>query len=325
MNSGRYQGGHSHSHYDESHHAYALEIKTQRIWSYEDDMYIHRLIRDNTDGRLVELPSLSSTLTTSAKDDATDSTEGGIGIAGGGGVKKGPDAKEEESMSKLEAYSIEIADVLTVQLDSQREFYQDEIEVLKRKWEESKGENLVVSEARGENERRIKELMGELEKERERWKKEKEVSTKVAIEEESRRKKERVEAVKSRRELEKALEEEKAVTASLTANLSHLRIEVGKRDQETAQVRAEVDDLREQMRDVMFVSVPPLHRHDDTDRVEEQVRTFSKRFDSGARRSERNGRRQRLRPPTTSTTRSYAESKEEEALKCCTFDRNFIF
>ena len=173
-------------------------------------------------------------------------------------MKKGPDVEEEESMSKLEAYSIEIADVLTVQLDSQREFYQDEIEVLKRKWEETTRENLVISKGRAENEKRIKELLNELEKERTRWKKEKELSTKAAMEEESRRKKDRVDAAKSRRELEKSLEEEKEVTASLTANLGHLRVEVGKRDQETAQVRAEVDDLREQMRDVMFVCLPLL-------------------------------------------------------------------
>ena len=241
-NSGRYQGGHSHSHYDESHHAYALEIKTQRIWSYEDDMYIHRLIRDNADGRLVELPSLSST---HAKSDEEDDSSG---------VKKGPDVEEEESMSKLEAYSIEIADVLTVQLDSQREFYLDEIGVLKRKWEESRGENLVISKARAEGERDRKDLLREIEAEREKWKKEKSSMDKIAVEEGNRRKKERIELVRVSKELEDALEQEKAVTTSLTANLHHLRIESGKRDKETAEVKAEVDDLREQMRDVMSVS-----------------------------------------------------------------------
>lgn len=171
-------------------------------------------------------------------------------------MKKGPDEAEEEDMSKLEAYSIEIADVLTVQLDSQREFYQTELGVLRRKWEEVRAEKERFEGMTKENEGRIKSLLGELEKERERWKKERESTIKLAVEEESRRKKGRLDSTKARKELTRLLEEEKEVTKSLTANLSHLRIEVGKRDKETAEVRAEVDDLREQMRDVMFVLHP---------------------------------------------------------------------
>ncbi|CAG8740333.1 11047_t:CDS:2, partial [Dentiscutata heterogama] len=54
---GRYQEAHAYCHYKETSHLYALELETQRVWDYAGDGYVHRLIQNKSDGKLVELPS----------------------------------------------------------------------------------------------------------------------------------------------------------------------------------------------------------------------------------------------------------------------------
>ena len=58
---GRYKGGHAKEHYKETAHNYALEIETQYVWDYVEDVWVHRLIQTKGDGKLVELPSRGST------------------------------------------------------------------------------------------------------------------------------------------------------------------------------------------------------------------------------------------------------------------------
>ncbi|KAI8085174.1 uncharacterized protein BX664DRAFT_338726 [Halteromyces radiatus] len=53
---GRYQDAHAYDHYMETNHLYALEIDTQRVWDYVGDGYVHRLIQNTVDGKLVEFP-----------------------------------------------------------------------------------------------------------------------------------------------------------------------------------------------------------------------------------------------------------------------------
>ncbi|CAO3628686.1 unnamed protein product [Cunninghamella echinulata] len=55
---GRYQEAHAYEHYRETNHLYALEIDTQRVWDYVGDGYVHRLIQNTVDGKLVELPGI---------------------------------------------------------------------------------------------------------------------------------------------------------------------------------------------------------------------------------------------------------------------------
>jgi BRCA1-associated protein len=67
---------------------YALELETQRVWDYAGDGYVHRLIRNRTDGKLVELPSASM-----------GTAEGGDG--------RGPSEKDALGAEKIEAIGIE--------------------------------------------------------------------------------------------------------------------------------------------------------------------------------------------------------------------------
>ncbi|SOV02857.1 uncharacterized protein UDID_06045 [Ustilago sp. UG-2017a] len=61
---GRYKQGHAHRHFSETGHLYSLELETQRVWDYAGDGYVHRLIQNKADGKLVELPSASSATAT---------------------------------------------------------------------------------------------------------------------------------------------------------------------------------------------------------------------------------------------------------------------
>lgn len=54
---GRAKQGHALAHYETTSHLYALDIETQRVWDYAGDGYVHRLIQNVVDGKIVELPS----------------------------------------------------------------------------------------------------------------------------------------------------------------------------------------------------------------------------------------------------------------------------
>src|ERR1700722_9576479 len=106
---GRYGPAHAHAHYDSTTHLYALELETQRVWDYAGDGYVHRLIQNKADGKLVELPSASMGV-----------REGDSGGGLGAGLA------DTLGAEKIEAIGIEYSYLLTSQLDSQREYYEEQ-------------------------------------------------------------------------------------------------------------------------------------------------------------------------------------------------------
>eukprot|EP01125_Pyxidicula_operculata_P009452 TRINITY_DN3119_c0_g3_i1.p1 TRINITY_DN3119_c0_g3~~TRINITY_DN3119_c0_g3_i1.p1 ORF type:complete len:525 (+),score=122.74 TRINITY_DN3119_c0_g3_i1:922-2496(+) len=52
----RYKNKHSEEHFMVSNHTYALEVDTQRIWDYIRDSYVHRLVTNQYDGKIVQIP-----------------------------------------------------------------------------------------------------------------------------------------------------------------------------------------------------------------------------------------------------------------------------
>eukprot|EP00741_Cyanophora_paradoxa_P020253 tig00021238_g19547.t1 len=52
---GRYSGSHAYAHFTATAHCYAMETVSQRVWDYAGDGYVHRLIQNRADGKLVEL------------------------------------------------------------------------------------------------------------------------------------------------------------------------------------------------------------------------------------------------------------------------------
>ncbi|XP_013188310.1 BRCA1-associated protein [Amyelois transitella] len=90
---GRYKNGHAAKHFLASNHTYALQLGSNRVWDYAGDNFVHRLVQNKADGKLV-------------------ASEG---------------AAAEPCGEKLDSAQLEFTYILTAQLDSQRAFYEDKI------------------------------------------------------------------------------------------------------------------------------------------------------------------------------------------------------
>lgn len=49
-----------HSHFLETQHCYAMQLGNTRVWDYVGDNFVHRLLQNNEDGKLVEVEGNSS-------------------------------------------------------------------------------------------------------------------------------------------------------------------------------------------------------------------------------------------------------------------------
>ena len=141
---GRYDGKHSLEHWRESGHCYAMELRTQRVWDYVRDGFVHRLIQSKTG--LVELTrrrrgderdaSLADDASFSGASDASISKRrGGVGPTPGSldhglGAEyddeypMDPGLEEALVSSKLDAIHAEYSALLASQLDSQRRYFE---------------------------------------------------------------------------------------------------------------------------------------------------------------------------------------------------------
>ena len=97
---GRYKGGHAKDHWKETAHSFALELETQYVWDYAGDMWVHRLIRDKGDGKVVELP---------------------------GRMDQSGRQEEEDVVprAKMDNIGLEYTHLITSQLESQRAYYEE--------------------------------------------------------------------------------------------------------------------------------------------------------------------------------------------------------
>jgi BRCA1-associated protein len=225
---GRYGQAHAHAHYQSTTHLYALELETQRVWDYAGDGYVHRLIQNKADGKLVELPSAASSMGVTPR-------EGGLG----------PSQADTLSAEKVEAIGIEYSYLLTSQLDSQRSFYEEQTTDLRSQISE-----LTV---------RVQNFSNKFEQEQTRHKEEelqrqKEHEEKISqILKEKSRAEHRVDKVTElTRKLEKELREERAVSEGLMKNLAVMREKAECFDKERKDFGSRVRELEDQVRDVMF-------------------------------------------------------------------------
>lgn len=88
---GRYDGRHMFRHYEETGHAYCLHLETQRVWDYAGDGFVHRLVMNKLDGKMIELPA---------------PTDGGTGAAGMRSQQPTHTDAVEEGMQKEKLESI---------------------------------------------------------------------------------------------------------------------------------------------------------------------------------------------------------------------------
>nr|CAI5841998.1 unnamed protein product [Callosobruchus analis] len=92
---GRYQGGHAASHYRETGHCYALQLGSHRVWDYKGDNFVHRLLQNKADGKLV--------------------------------ASEGPLPESEETQEKVDSVQLEFTYLLTSQLEEQRMYFEEKM------------------------------------------------------------------------------------------------------------------------------------------------------------------------------------------------------
>ncbi|KAL1188465.1 BRAP2 RING ZnF UBP domain-containing protein 1 [Cardamine amara subsp. amara] len=141
---GRYKEGHSIRHWKETHHCYSLDLRTQQIWDYVGDSYVHRLNHSRIDGKSVEM------------NNRCLSHEGECGLC---------ECSEDTGISgaifnsKVDSIVIEYNDLLASQLKAQRQYYESLIVEARSKQESSIAE--AVEQTVGN---KMQELQIEIEK-----------------------------------------------------------------------------------------------------------------------------------------------------------------
>lgn len=88
---GRYVEGHAFKHYIDTQHCYSMQLENNRVWDYVGDNFVHRLLQNKADGKLVE----------------------------------GHVPGKEEADEKMDSLQLEFTYSLTAQLDSQRKYFED--------------------------------------------------------------------------------------------------------------------------------------------------------------------------------------------------------
>jgi BRCA1-associated protein len=215
---GRYKRGHAKDHWKHSAHNFALEIETQHVWDYAGDVWVHRLIRDKGDSKVIELPSRH-------RDDSDD--------------------LDLVPREKLDSIGFEYTHLLTSQLESQRVYFEDLVSKAAAKASAAAASASSACARADDAAARLKELALEharlrddvvagLEKDLAREKKKGERSAEVA------------------RGFGQSLVEEKKVSEGLMKRVEFVNASLQETKRELEKARSENQELREENRDLMF-------------------------------------------------------------------------
>jgi BRCA1-associated protein len=109
---------HGQEHYQETLHAYALDSETQHVWDFCGQGYVHRLLQNSSDGKLVEVSHQRQNQRLPEAGHLSDSQEGEI-------VHR-----------KLEDFAHQYYRLLQTQLEQQRLYYQGKLDDLHRQLQE---------------------------------------------------------------------------------------------------------------------------------------------------------------------------------------------
>jgi BRCA1-associated protein len=219
---GRYEAKHAFSHYEETGHSFSMDMESKRVWDYAGDGYVHRIIQNSTDGlggKLVELPGARH------NETALD-----------------PFEEEEDNTSipreKVEGLSLEYTHLLTSQLESQRVYFEEQVERAADKAAQAAAEaSVALSTAQStmSDLAALKSKYDDLARD-----------AVPALEREKARLERRADKFEDMaRKLEKEFREEKAINARLMERIQHLGSEV-------KELKLVKTDLEEQNRDLTF-------------------------------------------------------------------------
>mmetsp|Transcript_9566 Transcript_9566/g.11798 ORF Transcript_9566/g.11798 Transcript_9566/m.11798 type:complete len:635 (-) Transcript_9566:64-1968(-) len=154
--------GHAHAHYTETLHAYALEVDTQHVWDFAGDGYVHRLIRNDIDGKLVEV---NDPTTQAAGHTGTSGEDAGLSRTHDPGLTS--EQEERVVHRKLEHYASEYYTLLKSQLEQQRVYYETRLTEVRREHEQTNNQKqppstsdliLALKQERNQLEQRIVSL-----------------------------------------------------------------------------------------------------------------------------------------------------------------------
>ncbi|CAB4407357.1 unnamed protein product [Rhizophagus irregularis] len=190
------------------------ELETQRVWDYAGDGYVHRLIQNKTDGKLVELPS----------PDTQPQLQ--------------QPRNDQVNQDKLDAIGLEYSYLLSTQLSSQRTYYEEKLDSV----------TLQLSKLTNQYQQLADEV-STLKRDKDEIRREKEILEKDKIPSLIKEKKsveKKVEKFTEKSEkLERELRDEKEMTKSLLTKQVYIQTQLDNRD-------SKIKDLEEQIRDLMF-------------------------------------------------------------------------
>lgn len=224
---GRYKGGHAKDHWKETAHSFALELETQYVWDYAGDVWVHRLIRDKGDGKVVELPGRSS------------DRHGQAAVA-----------VDEDVVprAKLENMGFEYTHLITSQLESQRAYYEEMLGKAASKASRASAAADATARHASDATAQLAALGDELQTLR--------LQTVPQLERDLAR--ERGKAAKSEtlaRSFGQSLQEEKRVNEGLLRRIEHLGAEGEETRRQMAAMKEDLAELKEMNRDLsMFIS-----------------------------------------------------------------------
>ncbi|KAI9700050.1 MAG: hypothetical protein M1836_002584 [Candelina mexicana] len=101
---GRYDAAHAFAHYQQTSHCYTLDVATERVWDYGSDTYVHQIMPNKSDGKMVDLTPVS-----------------------GNAANSGDNARDNEYIprEKMNNMAMEYTHMFTTQLESQRMYFEE--------------------------------------------------------------------------------------------------------------------------------------------------------------------------------------------------------
>ncbi|KAJ2838292.1 hypothetical protein J3B01_001522 [Coemansia erecta] len=146
---GRYANAHAKDHFEHTQHPYSMELESQNVWDYVGDGYVHRLLQNAADRKVIALDAgrrdTGNNVLGSGASTAEPVLETGAKRGQHDDMQRGSlfDARE-----KLDAVTQEYELLLVTQLESQREHF--EVELARMRYN-----NVAQSQTLADVERRL--------------------------------------------------------------------------------------------------------------------------------------------------------------------------
>lgn len=223
---GRYDSAHAFAHYEATNHTYAMDVVSQHVWDYAGDGYVHRLIQNKADGKLVDLPA---------------SAQAASPFKNGGMTGYANDTVPRE---KVDNMGMEYAYLLTSQLESQRAYFEEQVERAVDKAAKAASSADEASRSLAALTTDVSRLQTQYEEAR--------VTISSLEKDAARNAAKATSASDLARRLTKQYREEQTINESLMTRIQHLEKKAEEADARVKEVEAQKADLEEQNRDLSF-------------------------------------------------------------------------